>query len=344
MELKFHHRTLELKSPFRLSRSVTTQRRTLIVELTDGVISGFGEVSDNGYYPGAEPRLIEHQLLELNEQLHSASPDAPFALHAQLSLKLTNPFALAALDMAAHDLAARRKGLPLYRYWGLEWQAEQIPVSNYTLSVGDPEQVLAQARANPWPSYKVKLGGGHDFAAIARLRAELPEVQLSCDANAGWSAEEALRTISDLRGFELKFVEQPLKEGEYRAVDSLRQNLRDRNIYTLLVADEDCQTEADIDRCAGCYDVVNIKLVKSGGPSVALRMAARARVLGLGVMFGCMVESSFGIGLLRHLAPLADFLDLDGHLLIANDPGTGVGFEVSGKPSCPQATGSGIDF
>ncbi len=345
MQLKFHHRTLQLRSPFKIARSTTTQRFTLIVELCDEQgNSGFGEVSDNTYYPEAKPHEIERVLDRLKAVLAKADPDKPQALWTLCQpLLKDNRFALSALDMAAHDLAARRADMPLYSFWGIDWQANARPVSNYTLSIGSPDEVLAQAEANPWPSYKVKLGGQADLETLQLLRDELPGTLLAVDANAAWEILEARAMIEQLSEWEIAFVEQPLPQGSYTEMVQLRAALQGVP-HPPLIADEDCKVEADIDRCAGAFDGVNIKLTKCGGPTPALRMVARARELGLKVMFGCMVESSFGIGILQHLSVLADYVDLDGHMLISNDPGRGIAFDDDGRVVISARAGSGVTW
>ena len=350
MQLSLQRHDLHLRQAFTIARNSTTVRATSIVALADGEGQvGYGEVSGNQYYTQANPPAVAATLAGLREVLDGADPDDPAALFAACEPRVDgNYFALSALDMAAHDLTARRAGRPLYAQWGYAWPADAValPVSNYTLSIGAPEAVLAQAVRNSWPSYKVKLGGGEqDLPTVELLRRELPAVTRLCvDANAGWDAEEAYAKTCRLAELGLAFVEQPLARGAREATARLRDRLR----ATLgadappLVADEDCQTERDVAACAGAFDVVNVKLSKCGGPTPARRMVAEARRLGLGVMFGCMIESSVAIGVLRHFAPVADFVDLDGHLLIDNDVATGIRFRADGRPERPGGVGSGI--
>ena len=350
MQVTLHHHDLQLRAPFRIARSTTTVRRTLIVELSDGTHSGYGEVSDNSYYPQADPRVVAELLEALRQVLAKADPDAPEQLHATCTSLLSgNSFAQCALDMAAHDLAARRANKPLWKFWGYDYTTAPIPVSNYTLSIGNPQAVLAQALANPWPSYKVKLGGGEDLTTVRLLRERLPaSTRLHVDANAGWTLGEAFAKTRQLHALDVGFVEQPLPADAVADMRSLRDRLLAEDSqyahHSPLIADEACQTEADVERCAGLYDGINIKLTKCGGPTVARRMALRASELGLDVMFGCMVESSFGIGVLQHFAPVSDYIDLDGALLVSNDPGQGVTFDDDGRPVEPTRPGSGIEW
>lgn len=352
MHLTLHHRSLQLRTAFTIARSSTTVRQTSIVELRDGIgNTGFGEVSGNTYYTQANPDEVQKALAQVASVLAKADPDQPAQLHAAAAEKIGgNYFALSALDMAAHDLAAKRAGKPLYAFWGFTWDQAKIPVSNYTLSIDSPERVLAQAKENPWPSYKVKLGGKHDLKTIQLLRDQFPTREICVDANAGWSVEEATEKIQQLVKLNVAFVEQPCARGAFEDTRRLQQVLANSQklrpkASIPLIADEDCQTEADVAKCAEAgYDAINIKLSKCGGPTAALRMVSEARELGLQVMFGCMVESSFAIGALRHFAPVANYIDLDGHLLIGNDPGSGIEFDSAGRPERPTQPGSGVSW
>ncbi len=348
MHLALHHRTLHLKQAFTISRSTRTQQRTTIVELSDDDgHRGYGEVSDNEYYTQAHPDTVDVTLRKLVGVLAEADPDDPTALFAECLPHVDgNYFALSALDMAAHDLAARRAQEPLYVHWGFDWEDDKIPVSNYTLSIDGPQAVLAQALTNPWPSYKVKLGGAHDIATIDLLRRELPDTQLCVDANTGWTEEEAFAKTQHLAALGVAFIEQPKARGAFAKTEELRVLAKAElgDAAPPIIADEDCQTEADVAKCADAYDGINIKLSKCGGPTPALRMVSQARQLGLKVMFGCMIESSFAIGVLRHFAAESDFIDLDGHLLVRDDIGKGIEFLADGRPARPTAFGSGVSW
>ena len=348
MRITLHRRDLHLRTAFTIARNSTVVRATTVVELRDeDGLTGYGEVSDNPYYTQAHPARVAEVLRGLEPVLAQADPDAPRDLHAAcLPLVDGNAFALSALDMAAHDLAARRAELPLYAYWGFAWPAaDDAPVSNYTLSIDAPARVLEQARANPWPSYKVKLGGPDDLATVELLRAELPATTRLCvDANAGWAdPAEALAKARRLRQLGVAFLEQPMPRGAFAKTADLHAALAE-GVRLPLIADEDCQTPPDVAACAEAYDAVNVKLSKCGGPTAALAMVEDARARGLGVMFGCMVESSFAIGCLRHFSPVADFIDLDGHLLVSDDPGRGIAFHDDGRPERPASTGSGVSW
>jgi L-alanine-DL-glutamate epimerase-like enolase superfamily enzyme len=352
VQLTLHQRTLRLRNHFTIARNTRTEQQTTVVELSDGEgQTGYGEVSDNPYYTQASPVEVANVLNCVQGVLAKADPDSPTLLFDQLFQRLSeagevNYFALSALDMAAHDLAAKRAGKPLHEYWNFDWDEANIPVSNYTLSIDAPHEVLAKALQNPWPSYKVKLGGKNDLATIDLLRKNLPQTRLSVDANAAWEVDEALTTIKHLQERDIAFIEQPCARGAFAKTQAVRDALRNQTdkVFPPLVADEDCQTESDVAKCAKAYDIVNIKLSKCGGPTPALRMVKEAKALGLGVMFGCMIESSFAIGVLRHFSPAADFMDLDGALLLSNDLAKGIEFHQDGRPKKPEDMGSGVGW
>ena len=352
MQLNLHQRTLRLRNHFTIARNTRTEQLTTVVELrdTEGNV-GYGEVSDNPYYTQASPGEVAKVLNGKKKVLAKADPDHPTRLFDELHKLLVtegevNYFALSAIDMAAHDLAAKRAKKPLYTYWGFKWDETSIPVSNYTLSIDTPQEVLAKAMQNPWPSYKVKLGGKNDLATIDLLRDKLPAVRLCVDANAAWEIEEALVNIKHLQERNIAFVEQPCGRAAFAKTQAVQHALDAQAgiEFPPLVADEDCQTETDVAKCAKAYDIVNIKLSKCGGPTPALRMVNEAKTLGLGVMFGCMIESSFAIGVLRHFSPVADFMDLDGALLLSNDLAKGVEFHADGRPVKPTGFGSGVSW
>ncbi|MFK8055135.1 MAG: dipeptide epimerase [Saprospiraceae bacterium] len=352
MHLTLHQRTIRLRNHFTIARNTRTEQQTTVVELSDGEGNvGYGEVSDNPYYTQASPAEVAKLLNAQREVLAKADPDQPTLLYDQVLKRISiegevNYFALSALDMAAHDLAAKRAKKPLYAYWGFEWNEANIPVSNYTLSIDTPKEVLAKAEQNPWPSYKVKLGGKDDLATIDLLREKLPNARLCVDANAAWEVEEAKTSIKHLQERHIAFIEQPCPRGAFAKTKTVQDALRAQKgmVFPPLVADEDCQTEGDVAKCAEAFDIVNIKLSKCGGPTPALRMVKDAKALGLGVMFGCMIESSFAIGVLRHFSPVADFMDLDGALLLSNDLAKGVDFHADGRPVKPEGIGSGVGW
>ncbi|NID08886.1 dipeptide epimerase [Fibrivirga algicola] len=333
MELLLHRFDLRLRHTFTIAHDSRDVQETLVVELRDGDLSGFGEATANAYYGITIDRMIT-DLGQLRPQIEAGDWASAEALWAQLhdSLK-TNPFAQCALDEAAHDLMAKRAGKPLYVHWGLS--IGQIPLTNFTIGLDTPEVMLSKMQEMPWPLYKIKLGRGDDDLALLRLLrhqadARLAErdwtppgpVRFRVDANCGWTADQTLAYAPTLIDLGVEFIEQPLPADDWAGMARLRADSP-----LPIMADESCITEADVARCADYFHGINIKLTKCGGLTPARRMIADARQRELRVMVGCMTESSVGISAIAHLLPLLDYVDMDGSLLITNDPATGVTFD-----------------
>jgi L-alanine-DL-glutamate epimerase-like enolase superfamily enzyme len=253
--------------------------------------------------------------------------------HARLG---HDPFTQCAVDQAAQDLWGKSLGKPLYRLWGLD--PASAPPTDYTIGIDTIEHMVAKLREFPdWPIYKIKLGTHDDLAIIRRLRQETGAI-FRVDANCAWTAEETLRNAEAMRPLGVEFIEQPLPADQWESM---------RRVHAAsvlpIVADESCIVEADVDRCQGCFHGVNIKLVKCGGLTPARRMIARARQLGLQAMVGCMTESTVGISAIAQLAPLLDYVDMDGALLLAEDIATGVTIE-RGICHYPDRPGCGVQL
>jgi L-alanine-DL-glutamate epimerase-like enolase superfamily enzyme len=272
--------------------------------------------------------------------VEAGSADDPLPLIAAIAQKLPGEkyakFALNALDGAIHDLWGKLQGAPVYRLWGLT--TETIPQSDYTLGIDTTEKMVAKLNEMPgWPVYKIKLGTPNDLDIVRELRKHTDAV-FRVDANCGWTAEQTIEFAPVLKKLNVEFIEQPLPpedvEGARRAYEKSALPL---------IADENCITEEDVDRCAGRFHGINIKLVKCGGLAAARRMVARARELGLQVMAGCMTESTVGISALAQLLPLLDYVDMDGAVLLAKDISTGVRLE-RGECIYPNENGTGVNL
>jgi len=243
-----------------------------------------------------------------------------------------NPFALCALDMAAHDLFAKKKGQKLYASWGLS--TDHNPLTNYTIGIDTVEKMVAKMREVPWPSYKIKLGTTDDLRIVRELR-QHTDASFRVDANCAWTAEQAIAYAPELKSLGVEFIEQPLAAAD-------REGMKRVFAESVLpvIADESCIVESDVESCAGLFHGVNVKLTKCGGLTPARRMIAHAKELGMKTMVGCMTESSVGISAIAHLLPLLDYVDMDGTLLITNDPATGVTFDY-GRVIYAEENGTG---
>lgn len=334
MQLLLHPVELRLRHTFTIAHDSRDVQPTLIVELRDGDRRGFGEATATKYY-GVSLQGMADALNAIRSLIESHPLDNPEQFWADLYPHLTdNPFALCALDQAAWDLWGKRQGQPLYRLWNLD--PARAPLTDYTIGLDTPARMVEKMRERPWPLYKIKLGRpGEDIELVRTLRQHSPAL-FRVDANCAWSAEEAVEKSRLLAGLNVEFIEQPLPASDWAGA---RQVFEQSALP--IIADESCIVESDVARCAGYFHGVNIKLTKCGGITPARRMIAQARQLGLRVMVGCMTESSVGISAIAQLLPLLDYADLDGAMLIANDPATGVTF-VDGRVVYASEDGTGV--
>jgi len=304
--------TVRLAETFVISRSAEDEAEVVDVELRHGDVAGYGEAAPIARYDESAASALAW--------LEAVDPgDDPWALD-ELAVRLPpgEQAARAALDAALHDLQGKLTGLPVYRLLGLRRDG---PPTSWTVWLGDPDDMARRAEAAAQRGFrrlKLKLGGrdGLDLARVQAVR-EVTDLPLQADVNEYWSLAEALELLPQL---ELEYCEQPLPAG-----DPGGPELKRRSPIPIFV-DEDCHTLADLALCAERAHGITIKLAKSGGIREAVRMVHAARALGVGVMLGCMVESGLGIAAGAQIASLCDHVDLDGNLLLADDPWPGVEF------------------
>ena len=335
MKLHITSQRLELKHTWRISRSASDAKEIHFIELeADGTI-GRGEAAHNVRYDESI-ESIRAFLETARPLLEQADPWQFEAVsRAVHRLQPGQNAAKAAIDIALLDWVTRKLGVPLYRYWGLE--ASQTPVTSYSIGIDTPEVMQQKIReAEDFPILKIKLGGDQDESTMQTLRA-VTDRTVRVDANEGWTdRQQALEKIHWLAELNVEFVEQPLPAGRLQDVAWLRERSP-----LPLVADEDVKIASDVPKLAAAYDGINIKVMKSGGLQEALRMIHIARAVGLKIMLGCMLETALGITAAAHLSPLVDWADLDGNLLLKNDPFAGV--EVAeGKLVLPEKPGIGV--
>ncbi len=335
MTLHFHTFDLRLKHTFTIAHDSRDVQPTLIVELREGILRGYGEATSNKYYgvsiEGMKAALETVRTLVGNYQW--GTPEALWELGYPLLKE--NPFALCALDEAAHDFYAKMQGKKLYETWGLS--PKNNPLTNYTIGIAPVEKMVEKMREVPWPVYKIKLGTANDLAIVSELRKHTDAI-FRVDANCAWTAEQTLAYAPKLKALGVEFIEQPLPARDRAGM----KRVFSESVLPI-IADESCIVESDVDACAGLFHGVNIKLTKCGGLTPAGRMIAKARTMGLQTMVGCMNESSVGISAIAHLLPLLDYVDMDGTLLIANDPATGVTFDY-GRVLYAQENGTGAEI
>ncbi|RFC48877.1 MAG: L-alanine-DL-glutamate epimerase [Verrucomicrobia bacterium] len=337
MELQVEERELRLKHAWTLSRGSSTTKRYAYVTLTHEGISGLGEAAHNARY-GESLDQVQAVLQGVGERLAPADPWKWQPLLADLGA-IGGPCrsALAAVDLALFDWIGRRLGIPLHRFFGLEPDA--LPLTSVSIGIGDRDEVVRKVlEAEPHPILKIKLGGGNDEEVMEAVRSVSTKT-VRVDANEGWKTPElALEKIRWLAGLGVELVEQPLPAGQ---LDGMRW-LKERSPLPL-VADEDVHTASDLPGLVGAFHGINLKLMKAGGILEAIRTIHTARALGLRIMIGCMIESSLGITAAAQLGAMADWLDLDGNLLIQNDPFVGAVTE-QGKILLPDQPGLGVSL
>jgi L-alanine-DL-glutamate epimerase-like enolase superfamily enzyme len=322
MQLRLHKFDLPLKHPFTISRGTVSVQQTLIVELVDAGHSGYGEATTSSYYDATYDRMIA-ALESARSQLEATELTDPAQLWATMAPHVAEcPFALCALDQAAHEL------------WRLS--TESVPQSNFTIGLDTIDHMVAKLAEMPgWPIYKIKLGTPDDLAIIAELRRHT-SATFRVDANCGWTADEAIAKSRALADLGVELIEQPLRADDWAGARRVSQESA-----LPITADESCVIESDVDRCAGHFHGINVKLVKCGGLTPARRMIARARQLGLKVMVGCMTESTVGISAIAQLLPLLDYVDMDGAALLATDIAIGVKLD-HGRCIYPNENGTGV--
>ncbi|MBA3778348.1 MAG: dipeptide epimerase [Chloroflexi bacterium] len=335
---------LALRDPFRIARDEPDQEATtVIVTGSDGQSEGLGEAFPVAYY-GETVGTIAAVLPALVAAVDDLGPIPSEADAARSWLARTaaaaealighNDAAKCGLDICLHDLVARRVGLPLHAL--LELPAE-IPPTDFSLGLDEPEVVAERARkAARFPALKVKLGGRKDVQTLEAVRAVYGG-PLRVDANTGWEAEEGARLLPELVRLGVELIEQPFPAHDHGRLGWLQERSR-----LPIVADESAVTALDLDALVGVVAGVNVKLTKCGGIGPALRMIARARELGFKVMLGCMEETSVGIAAAAALGSQADWIDLDGNLLLAEDPFEGLRLDEGCRWVLPGVPGLGV--
>lgn len=318
MQLRYWTETLRLATTFRISRSARDTADVVVVELAVNGTSGYGEAAPQDRY--GESVDSTSRFLDIAAELIGDDPFAFEAVERSLSEAPREMAARSALDAALHDLCGKLSGQPSWRLQGFDRAG---PPTSWTIWLGDPDDMARRAEnVEGFKRLKLKLGG-RDGLDIERVRAvrEATALPLMIDVNEYWEFEEALENVAHVERLGVEYVEQPLPAG-----DPDGAKLRARSALPIFL-DEDCHTLPDVPACAERGHGINIKLAKSGGIREAIRMAHAARALGLGLMLGCMLESGLGIAAGCVVAGLCDYVDLDGNLLLAEDPWRGVTLE-----------------
>lgn len=335
MKVSYKKYDLPFIHPFTISRGTKTHQPTLLIELEHFGIKGYGEAPAISYYNITVDKMIAdlEQKKIFVEKFSFTDPERFW--HYLYHLFPQNSFLACALDMAGWDLYGKLNKKPLYKLWGLD--PANAPLTDFTIGIDSIEKMVNKLKEKPWPIYKIKVGTMGDVEMVAELRKHTDAI-FRVDANAGWTMDEAMLKIPVLKTLGVEFVEQPLAKDEWEAMKILY-----KDSALPLYADESCVREEDVLKCHHHFHGINIKLTKCSGITPAKRMIDKARSLNIGVMIGCMNESSVGTAAIAQLAPLLDHVDMDGPLLLAEDIAEGVKFE-NGKIIYNEKAGLGVEI
>ncbi len=345
MQIDVETFTVNKRFPLTISRGTTAKTTNIWVKISEDDIEGWGEASpfNVGNYPQSTD-IIHQSILQIAPNLQALHPSQRQQIELMLNKAQIPSAAKAALDTALHDWMGKRAGLPLWQMWGLDPSA----IAPVSVTIGINSPAGAKARVKDWLQFmdvkmlKVKLGNPDGIDAdrkmLSAVREEAPTPDLYVDANGGWSLEDARNMCFILADMGVKYVEQPLPRGQEQTLVKLK-----KSSPLPIFVDESCFTSIDIPYLIECADGVNIKLMKSGGLTEAMRMIHTARACNLQVMFGCYSDSAIANTALAQLAPLADYLDLDSHLNLIDDPFTGALIE-EGKILPNNLPGLGVQL
>ena len=335
MNLHVQGLDLPLKHRFTIAHQSREVQETLIVRLEEDGLFGLGESTTNPFY-GITLDNMRDALEKFKPVLLGGKWNTPAELW-ELGKEVfqSNPFAQCALDQAAWDLYTKKMGKKLYEY--LDLNPQRIPTTNFTIGIDTVEKMCAKLREVEWPIYKIKLGTDQDLEIVRELRKNTNSI-FRVDANCAWTVDQAISYSEELALLGVEFIEQPLAKDN---LEGMREVFAHSKLP--LMADESCISESDVEKCQGHFHGVNIKLVKAGGITPALRMIQKAKALGMKTMVGCMTESSVGISAIAHIAPLLDYVDMDGAMLLSKDPARGVRIFPE-KVLFPESPGIGAEL
>jgi len=351
MQIRIATFTVHKRFALTISRGTTAQTTNVWVEVEQDGIRGWGEASpfSIGEFPQSTTAIAQ-SLQKIAPLLKAVSPLERQRIESLMNQTRLSSGARAALDIALHDWLGKQANLPLWQLWGLD--RDRIVPTSVTIGISDPE--TAQQRVRHWlgkgtvttpghaiQALKLKLGSPAgleaDQAMVQAVQAVAPNIpQISVDANGGWSLNQALQMADWLAERGITYIEQPLAKGQEGDLPELY-----RQSPLPIFVDESCFTSYDVLPLADRVHGINIKLMKTGGLTEALRLIDTARACGLKVMFGCYSDSSLLNTALAHLSPLADYLDLDSHLNLLDDPFRGARFQ-NGRLIPTQDPGLGV--
>jgi L-alanine-DL-glutamate epimerase-like enolase superfamily enzyme len=334
MKITWKRYDLQLKHTFRIARNARDFVPTVILILEHDGIIAYGEASPNVRY-GEDVETLNAFFSKINLD----NFDSPFAIDELLqyvnSIATGNNSAKCAVDIALHDWVGKKLNIPLWKMWGLN--PANAPLSSFTIAIDTKEIVQQKVReAVDFPILKIKVGLENDREMIEAIR-EITDKPLYVDANEGWKTrEKALESVKWLKDKNVTFIEQPMPAAQFEDTKWLRDHSE-----IPLIADESVLHLEDVPKLSEAFDGINIKLTKAAGLREATRMIHTAKALKMKVMLGCMIETAVAISAAAQLSPLLDYCDLDGNVLISNDPFEGCR-NIKGRLELTETSGLGV--
>lgn len=336
MNLSFLPLDLKLKHTFQIARETRTVQNNVVALLQgeDGII-GYGEAAPTSFF-GEDVTSVTKTLVQSRDLLKNTDPFQT----EDITLHLKNKFprdaaARAAIDIALHDMIGKKLKVPLYKLLGLN--RHEAKTTSFTIGIDTLEKMCKKVEeAKDFPVLKIKVGFQNDIEILKEIR-KITKAIFRVDANTGWTLDDAIQKLNLMEELGVELVEQPFPVGSIESLKKVRR-------YTKIpiFVDEDIKDSKDIPAFSDAVDGINIKLMKCGGIREAIRMIYTARVHNLKIMIGCNIESSLSITAAAHLMSLVDYIDLDGNLLVANDPYIGVTVD-KGRLTLPEGNGLGVE-
>lgn len=334
LKLSYQSYQLAFHYPFTIAKGTKTHQPTIILALENLGVKGYGEAPIISYYPYTLEKIIatiEAKKIFI-EKFAFTTPERYW--HYLHHLIPNNPFLICALDIAAWDMYGKMQNKSLRKLWNLDHA--KSPKTSYTIGLDSIDKMVEKINKHPWPIYKIKLGTKEDIDIVKALRKHTKAV-FRVDANAAWTAAQAIDIITALQFLGVELVEQPLAKDDWEGMQYLHQ----RSPIPLF-ADESCVNEHDVEQCTQHFHGINIKLTKCGGITPAKQMIVNAQQRNLKIMIGSMNESTIGTAAAAHLLPLVDYADIDGPLLLKEDLAKGLLYD-SGYVSIASNPGLGIE-
>lgn len=333
LQLSYKRNNFPFQYPFSLAKGTKTEQDSLQVCLGLAALKGWGEATAITYHEVTAEGMI--QVLEARrmmiERYTFIEPERFW--HFLHHLIPAEKFLTSALDIAGWDLFGQMRRQPVFRLLGLEW--ENIPLTDYTVGMAEPQQVQERIKAHPFSVYKMKMGSAKDLEVLKAAR-QVTNAPIRLDANEAWTLEDARVLLPELETLNIELIEQPLHRDDISGMQALRELTQ-----IPLIADEACQGEKDLEQIAALYDGINVKLSKCSGLTPAFSLIKAARAKQLKVMLGCMSEGVVGCTAISHLLPMADYADIDGPLILKDDTFSGLQIK-DGYILEPQGPGLGL--